>query len=178
MEALVAGAGFVARSFSGDAKQVRELMKAALSFNGTAVLDIISPCVAFNNQDTSTKSYGYGREHGAPLHDFGWVPPAEEIVISGHEPGTMQVVDMPDGSHIKLRKLEDSYDPTDKVKALERLYHAEANLEFITGLIYYNPDREPLDEERNLVETPLAHLTDEEIRPSKEVLAELMEGLK
>jgi len=177
MEALVAGAGFVARSFSGDAKQVRELLKAALSFNGTAVLDIISPCVAFNNLDTSTKSYGYGREHGAPLHDFGWVPPAEEIVIKGHEPGTMQVVDMPDGSHIQLRKLEDSYDPTDKVRALTRLYQAEEKREFITGLIYYNSKRKALDEERNLVDTPLAHLTDEQVRPSRESLEELMAGM-
>ncbi|KAA3656093.1 MAG: 2-oxoacid:ferredoxin oxidoreductase subunit beta [Chloroflexi bacterium] len=178
MEALVAGAGFVARSFSGDAKQVRELLKAAMSFNGTAVLDIISPCVAFNNQDTSTKSYGYGREKQAPLHDFGWVAPAEEIVIEGHEPGTVQVVDMPDGSHIQLRKLELDYDPTDKVRALTRLYHAEDKQEFITGLIYFNQEREALDEERNLVDTPLAHLADERIRPSREALEELMVGLQ
>lgn len=177
MEALVAGAGFVARSFSGDAKQVRELLKAALSFNGTAVLDIISPCVAFNNLETSTKSYGYGREHQAPLHDFGWVPPANEIIIRGHQPGTVQVVDMPDGSHIQLRKLESSYDPTDKVRALGRLYQAEDKREFITGLIYYNPERQALDEERNLVETPLAQLSDERIRPSRETLEELMAGL-
>ena len=177
MEALVAGAGFVARSFSGDAKQVRELLKAAMSFNGTAVIDIISPCVAFNNQDTSTKSYGYGRENEAPLHDFGWVPPAQEIIIEGHEPGTMQVVDMPDGSHIQLRKLEVDYDPTDKVRALTRLYQAEAKREFITGLVYYNPRRKALDEDRNVVDTPLAQLTDEQIRPSREALAELMAEL-
>lgn len=177
MEALVAGAGFVARSFSGDAKQVRELLKAALSFNGTAVLDIISPCVAFNNQDTSTKSYGYGRENQAPLHDFGWVPPAEEIVIDEQQPGEMQVVEMPDGSHIQLRRLEKDYDPTDKVRALTRLYRAEDKREFITGLIYINKERQALDEERNLVDTPLAHLADEQIRPSREALEKLMVGL-
>ena len=71
----------MARSFSGDAKQVRELLKAALSHRGTAVLDIISPCVAFNNHDTSTKSYGYGKDHEDQLHEIGWVPPAEEIEI-------------------------------------------------------------------------------------------------
>ena len=177
MEALVAGAGFVARSFSGDAKQVRELLKAALSHKGTAVLDIISPCVAFNNHDTSTKSYGYGKEHEAPLHDFGWVPPAEEIVIEDYDPGEMRVVEMPDGSFIQLRKLETDYDPTNKLGALQQLQWAQENDEFITGLIYYNDSRPTLTEVNNVVDTPLAALTDEQIRPSHETLSELMAEL-
>ncbi len=177
MEAIIAGAGFVARSFSGDARQVRELLKAALSFNGTAVLDIISPCVAFNNQDTSTKSYGYGKEHEAPLHDFGWVPPSEEIVIDDYEPGTMQVVAMPDGSYIQLRKLDEDYDPTDKLGALHRLQWAQQNQEFITGLVYYNPNRPNLAEVSKLVETPLAQLPEATLRPAKEKLDEIMAGL-
>jgi 2-oxoglutarate ferredoxin oxidoreductase subunit beta len=177
MEALIAGAGFVARSFSGDAKQVRELLKAALSFNGTAVLDIISPCVAFNNHDTSTKSYGYGKEHENPLHDFGWVPPSEEIVIDDYEPGEMQVVEMPDGSYIQLRKLEEDYDPTDKLGAMHRLQWAQQNQEFITGLVYYNPSRPNLAEVSDLVETPLAHLPETALRPPQEKLAEIMAGL-
>ncbi len=177
MEAMIAGAGFVARSFSGDAKQVRELLKAALSFNGTAVLDIISPCVAFNNHDTSTKSYGYGKEHENPLHDFGWVPPSEEIVIDDYEPGEMQVVEMPDGSFIQLRKLEEDYDPTDKLGAMHRLQWAQQNQEFITGLVYYNPNRPNLAEVSDLVETPLAHLPEAALRPPQEKLAEIMAGL-
>jgi 2-oxoglutarate ferredoxin oxidoreductase subunit beta len=177
MEALVSGAGFIARSFSGDAKQVRELLKAALSHKGTAVLDIISPCVAFNNHDTSTKSYGYGKEHEAPLHDFGWVPPAEEMVIDDHEPGEMRLVDMPDGSVIQLRKLETDYDPTDKLGAIHRLQWAQENHEFITGLIYYNDSRPTLTEVNNTVNTPLAALTDEQIRPSRETLDQLMASL-
>ncbi len=177
MEALVSGAGFVARSFSGDAKQVRELLKAALSHKGTAVLDIISPCVAFNNHDTSTKSYGYGKEHEAPLHDFGWVPPAEEIVIDNHEPGEMRLVDMPDGSVIQLRKLETDYDPTDKLGAIHRLQWAQENHEFITGLIYYNDSRPTLTEVNNTIDTPLAALTDEQIRPSRATLEQLMTSL-
>lgn len=177
MEALVAGAGFVARSFSGDAKQVRELLKAALSHKGTAVLDIISPCVAFNNHDTSTKSYGYGKEHEAPLHDFGWVPPAEEIVIEAYDPGEMRVVEMPDGSFIQLRKLETDYDPTDKLGALHQLQWAQENQEFITGLIYYNDSRPTLNEVNNLVDTPLAALTAEQIRPSRQALDRLMAEL-
>ena len=177
MEALVAGAGFVARSFSGDAKQVRALLKAAMSHRGTAVLDIISPCVAFNNHDTSTKSYGYGKEHEAPLHDFGWVPPAEEIVIDVYEPGEMRLVDMPDGSVIQLRKLEQDYDPQDKMGALRRLQWAQENQEFITGLIYYDDSRPTLAETNRLVDTPLAQLTDKQIRPSRAALEQLMSDL-
>jgi len=177
MEAIMAGAGFVARSFSGDAKQVRELLKAALSHRGMAVLDIISPCVAFNNIDTSRKSYGYGREHEAPLHDFGWVPPALEIEIDGHVPGTVRDIEMHDGSHVQLRKLEEDYDPTDKMEALRLLQETEHTEEFVTGLIYFNPIRESLAEAADLPDTPLALLPDEMIRPSKESLDELMASL-
>ncbi len=178
MEAVIAGCGFVARSFSGDAKQVRELLKAALSHRGTAVLDIISPCVAFNNHDTSTKSYGYGKDHEAPLHDFGWVPPAEEIAIEAYEPGEMRVVEMHDGSHIQLRKLEEDYDPTDKLGALHRLQWAQEQQEFITGLIYYDPERPSLAEVSRLSDTPLALLDGERIRPSAQALREIMVRLQ
>ncbi len=175
MEAIVAGAGFVARSFSGDAKQVRELMKAALHFKGTAVLDIISPCVAFNNADTSTKSYGYGRDHEMPLHDFGWVPVAEEIELDDQEPGEMRLVEMHDGSYIKLRKLEEAYDPTDKIQALQRLQTAQNGQELITGLIYLNQGRQTLAEVNKLGSVPLSYLTLEQLRPSPEALAQLMD---
>ena len=178
MEAIMAGAGFVARSFSGDAKQVRELLKAALSHRGTAVLDIISPCVAFNNVDTSSKSYGFGREHEAPLHDFGWVPPALEIEIEEHEPGTLRAIIMHDGSHIQLRKLQEDYDPTNRMEALRLLEETEHTEEFVTGLIYFNPVRESLAEAANLPDTPLALLPDEVIRPSKESLADVMASLQ
>lgn len=176
MEAIIAGAGFVARSFSGDAKQVRELLKAALHHRGTAVLDIISPCVAFNNQDTSTKSYGYGREHEAPLHDFGWVPQREEIEISDHRPGEMRLVELHDGSVIQLRKLEADYDPGDKIGALRRLQEAQMRQELVTGLLYFNPSRKNLAEVSRLGETPLSQLDDGRLRPSADALAELMAG--
>jgi 2-oxoglutarate/2-oxoacid ferredoxin oxidoreductase subunit beta len=177
MEAILAGAGFVARSFSGDAKQVRELLKAALSHRGTAVLDIISPCVAFNNADTSTKSYSYGREHEVQLHDFGWVPPAAEIEIDDYEPGSVREIEMPDGSLIYLRKLEADYDPTNRIEALSMLQHAEDNHEFITGLIYFDNERESLAEASDLTETALAHLGDDQIRPSEKTLQEMMAEL-
>ena len=177
LEAIIAGCGFVARSFSGDAKQVRELLKAAFSHRGTAVLDLISPCVAFNNQETSTKSYSYGRSHEAPLHDFGWVPPAEEIKIDDHEPGEMRLVELHDGSYIQLRKLEEDYDPSDKIGAIQRVHMAEQTEELITGLIYYNPDRPNLAEAKNLVDTPLSQLEEKQLRPSPQALSDLMATL-
>ncbi len=133
--------------------------------------------MAFNNHDTSTKSYGYGKEHEEPLHDFGWVPPSEEIVIDEYAPGEMKVVEMPDGSYIQLRKLEEDYDPTDKMGALHRLQWAQQKQEFITGLVYYNPTRPNLAEVSKMVETPLAHLPEAALRPPQEKLAEVMAGL-
>ena len=177
MEAILAGCGFVARSFSGDPAQVRELMKAALSHRGTAVLDIISPCVAFNNDDASTKSYGYGKEHEVPLHAIGFVPKEAEIAIEAYDPGEMRVVVMHDGSTIQLRKLETDYDPTDRLGAMHRLQWAQTQGELITGLVYYDPSRPSLAETSRLVDTPLAALDDERLRPGREVLAGVMSGL-
>jgi len=177
MEAILAGCGFVARSFSGDPAQVRELMKAALSHRGTAVLDIISPCVAFNNDDASTKSYAYGKEHEVPLHAIGFVPKEAEIEIEAYDPGEMRVVKMHDGSTIQLRKLETDYDPTDRLGAMHRLQWAQAQREFITGLVYYDESRPSLAEAGRMVDAPLASLGDEQIRPGPEVLAGLMNGL-
>ena len=174
MEAVIGGAGFVARSFSGDAKQVRELLKAAYSFDGTAILDIISPCVAFNNTDASTKSFSYGKSHNIPLHTIGWVPPAEEIVVDDHVPGEMRVVELHDGSHIQLRKLEKDYDPTDRMGAMHRLQWAQQEKELLTGLVYYNPGRASLAKVSNLTDTPLANLTNEQIRPLPQTLDDVM----
>lgn len=177
MEALVTGAGFVARSFAGDAQQVRELLKAALHYRGTAVLDIISPCVTFNNADDSRKSYGWSKDNEIPLHEVGFVPIEDEITIGDYEPGEMKVVSMHDGSQIQLRKLEEDYNPSSRVTAINRLMEAEAKDEFITGLIYHDPDRENLAEVSNLPETPLAHLGDEVLRPPKEALDKLMQSM-
>ncbi|MDX1662897.1 MAG: 2-oxoacid:ferredoxin oxidoreductase subunit beta [Candidatus Promineifilaceae bacterium] len=175
-EAIVAGCGFVARSFSGDPTQVRELMKAALSHGGTAVLDIISPCVAFNNVDHSTKSYTYGKKHEVPLHDIGYVPKREEIMIDEYGPGEARSVELHDGSHIILRKLESDYDPTDRLGALARLEEALETRELVTGLIYFNDERPSLAEAAGLKDSlpALAHLPDEKLRPSRKKLDEVM----
>jgi len=174
LEAIAAGAGFVARSFAGNAKQVRELLKAALAHRGTAFIDIISPCVAFNNDDSSRKSYGYGRDHERAIQELGWVPPQEEIVIEPTEPGEVRVVTLHDGSRLRLQHLETDYDPTDRVAAVQRLMRADADGEFLTGLLYYNPERRNLAETLGLGATPIANQPPEALRPSREALSDML----
>ncbi len=177
MEAIIAGAGFVARSFSGDAKQVRELLKAALSYKGTAVLDIISPCVTFNNHNDSTKGYEYGKNNEMPLHDLTYVPKYDEIAIEDYDAGETVSVELHDGSHIRLAKLEEDYDPTDRMGALHRLQWAQEKQEFITGLIYYDNQRKSLSDMLQLGDEALATLPNDKIRPSQEALDSVMATL-
>lgn len=163
LEAIASNCGFVARSFAGDPKQVQALLKAALSYRGTAVLDIISPCVTFNNSELSTKSYSWGKEHEEALHDITFVPPAEEITVE-YDEGTATDVTMHDGSTIRLMKLEKDYDPTDRMAAIRLLEEARANQQFITGLIYIDEQRPTLPERERLSDTPLVHLPLEKLR--------------
>jgi 2-oxoglutarate ferredoxin oxidoreductase subunit beta len=176
IEALIADCGFVARSFAGDAKQVRELLKIAMSYKGTAVLDIISPCVTFNNHDESTKSYGYGKEHEERIQEIEFIQVFDEIAVD-YEPGTERIVKMHDGPAIKLKKLARDYDPTSKWRALELLEQARAKQEFITGLLYINEDRQTLPELMDLTVTPLAALPEARLRPQRaafeQILAEM-----
>ena len=176
-EAIVAGATFVARSFSGDPNQVRELMKAALSHGGTAVLDIISPCVAFNNVDFSTKSYAWGKKHEEPLHSLDYIPVREEIYIDEYAPGEVKPVQLHDGSHILLRKLESDYDPSDRIEALSRLERALDEKELVTGLIFFDDSRPSLAEVEGLADEdlPLAQMPEERLRPSPEQLDRVMD---
>jgi 2-oxoglutarate ferredoxin oxidoreductase subunit beta len=176
VEALVAGCGFVARSFAGDAKQVRELLKAAMSYKGLAVIDIISPCVTFNNHEDSTKSYAYGKEHEERLHDITFIARREEISVD-YEPGTVKEVQLYDGPVIQLRKLDEDYDPTDRWGALRTLEEARANREFITGLIYIDERRPTLPELQQLAATPLVNQPAETLRPGREALATVMAEL-
>ncbi len=171
-EAVVANASFVARSFAGDPRQVKELLKAAMSHNGIAILDIISPCVTFNNQDSAHHSYAWGKQHEVALHELSFVPPAEDIVVDYKEGETINV-EMHDGSHIVLRKLENDYDPTDRAGILCMLEEANRQGELITGLIYINPGQKSLFDLYNLVDEPLNRLTEERLRPPKETIDEL-----
>ncbi len=175
MEALVAGAGFVARTFAGDAKQVREVIKAGLSYRGTAVIDIISPCVAFNDEPDARHSYAYGREHQRALQEVGFVAPQEEIVIDDYAPGETQVVEMHDGSRMTLRKLEADFDPSDRIQGMTRLKHAEDAGEILTGIVHYDDDRPSLAEISHLPPEPLSMLPDERLRPSRQQLSDLLE---
>jgi 2-oxoglutarate ferredoxin oxidoreductase subunit beta len=175
--ALELGCGFVARSFSGDQKQLRALLRAAFAHRGTAVLDVISPCVTFADHEGSTKSYAYVKEHDSPLHSIDFVPYYEDITIE-YEPGTSREVTMPDGSHIVLQKLADDYDPTNRQGAKAVLAKAHSEQKLLTGLFYVDPKQLPYEDELTLVDAPLASLPLEAVRPSKSVLDEIMEQLK
>ena len=177
MEALVAECGFVARSFAGDPKQVVALLKAALSHRGTAVLDIISPCVTFNNHDDSTKSYVWGRTNDDRINDFTYVPPQEQILVDYNE-GEMKEVTLHDGSRILLKKLDSKHDPTDRASAIRLLEEAREKQQFITGLLYVNNERPNLAEQLRFDGTPLVATPDEKLRPSRASLDKIMESMK
>src|ERR1700690_3599677 len=148
--AIELGATFVGRSFSGDKKQLLTLLKAALSHRGTVMLDVISPCVTFNDHEGSTKSYAYAKDHDDPLEEVTFVPFFEDIAVD-YDPGSSQEVTMHDGSKLYLKKLEEAYDPTDKINALKRLHETARRGEFATGLIYIEPDRDDFLTQLNLV---------------------------
>jgi 2-oxoglutarate ferredoxin oxidoreductase subunit beta len=168
MEALASNATFVARSFAGDAKQVKELLKAALSHHGMAVLDIISPCVTFNNQENATHSYTWGKDHEAPLHEISFVPALDEIELQGEFPeGTVREVSMHDGSVVLLKKLEKDYDPTNRANAFQMLESAQMNNWLVTGLLYIDESKPSLTEGFNLVDTPLNRLVSSDLRPAR-----------
>jgi 2-oxoglutarate/2-oxoacid ferredoxin oxidoreductase subunit beta len=175
--AIELGATFVARSFSGDKKQLLAILKAALSHRGTAMIDVLSPCVTFNDHDGSTKSYAYVKDHDEPLGEVSFVPFFEDISIE-YEPGTTREVEMHDGSKLYLRKLAEDYDPTDRLQALRVLHETARRGEFATGVLYVEPDRDDFLELLNLVDEPLARLPLERIRPSRAALDEIMEAMR
>ncbi len=179
LEAVVAGATFVARSFSGDAKQVRSLLKAAIAHKGMAVLDIVSPCVTFNNAPESTKSFPFGQEHEIQLQEIeilapGYVPDREEITVGDYAEGEIIEVDLHDGTTIRLKKLEKGHDPRNRMEAIRVLQEAEQERLLTTGLIYYEEPRATLPESLNLTPTPLAQLQGDRLRPSKQALDDVM----
>lgn len=170
MEALAANASFVARSFAGDPKQVKELIKAAISHDGTAIIDIISPCVTFNNQDYSLHSYSWGKGHEAPLHELEFIPPRDEITIDDFERGTLREVTMHDGSVILFKKLERDYDPTNRTEAIRLLEEAIRRNWLITGLLYVDPNTPNIYKMYSMGKEPLNRLPPEKIRPNKDTL--------
>lgn len=176
--AITMGCDFVARSFSGDVKQLNTLLKAAIAHGGTAFLDVVSPCVTFNNHEGSTKSLKYAREHEEPLHDLGFVPHFNPV-HADYEPGTTREVPLADGSRLVLSKLARDYDPTDRTNALALLNESVEKRQFLTGLIYHDADPSPdFGDQLNMVDTPLAHLTEAQARPGPDVMRDIMESLR
>jgi 2-oxoglutarate ferredoxin oxidoreductase subunit beta len=152
--ALVLGATFVARSFSGDKKQLVPILKAAIAHKGSAVIDVISPCVQFNNNPQSTKSYDFVREHNEAVNRLDFIEGRDEITAD-YEPGTVQVVQQHDGSFLKLSKLHADYDSTNRIKAMAYLQERHALGEVVTGLLYVEPDSKDLHDALNTSAAPL-----------------------
>jgi len=175
--AIELGASFVGRSFSGDKKQLHSMLKAAVAHKGTVMLDVISPCVTFNDHDGSTKSYKYMKDHEEPLQDINFVPHFEEIDVE-YDAGTTIEVTMHDGSRLRLRKLEQSYDPTNRIDAIHRLLKAHEKQEVLTGVFYVNPKAPSFLDLLNMTDQPLATLPESVTRPSREVLEQCMEELR
>jgi 2-oxoglutarate/2-oxoacid ferredoxin oxidoreductase subunit beta len=175
--ALRWGATFVARSFSGDKKQLQAILKAAIVHKGLSVIDVISPCVTFNDHQGSTKSYSYMKEHEQVLHGLDFIPSFEDISVDIPE-GSVQDVRLHDGSHLRIRKLGRDYDPTDRMAAANLLEEAERKGEVLTGVLYVNTAKPTFLEMLNVTDQPLALLPESQTRPSRAVLAELMEELR
>src|SRR5215475_265895 len=163
--ALEWGATFVARSFSGDKRQLQAMIKAAIAHNGLSLIDVISPCVTFNDHAASTKSYSYMKEHEQMLHELDFVPHYEDISVEIPEGEVMDVA-MHDGSHLRIRKLDRNYDPTNKLAALAMLGEAEAKGEVLTGVLYVNTAKPTFLELLNMTDHTLATLPEAVVRPS------------
>jgi 2-oxoglutarate/2-oxoacid ferredoxin oxidoreductase subunit beta len=175
--AISLGATFVARSFSGDKRQLHTILKAALAHRGTVMIDVVSPCVTFNDHEGSTKSFKFMKDHEEPLHDLNFVPAFNEIDVE-YDPGATISVTMHDGSLLRMHKLEEDYDPTDKIGAIKRLMESQAADEVLTGVLYLNTQAPNFIEVLNMVDEPLATLPQSVTRPSRQVLEECMEELR
>lgn len=175
--ALQLGAGFVARSFSGDKTQLIPLIKAGISYRGFALIDCISPCVTFNNHDGSKKSFDYVREHNHAMLKTDVIPEKEQITAE-YDEGTSVSVTLHDGANIQLRKLEADYDPHDRVAALAHVQKVQAEGEIPTGLIYLDRDETDLHEILNTASEPLNALDSDRLCPGEAQLAEINQGLR
>jgi 2-oxoglutarate ferredoxin oxidoreductase subunit beta len=175
--AIMLGATYVARSFSGDKRQLLALLEGAIAHNGTCMLDVISPCVTFNDHEGSTKSYSYVKDHDEPLADVSFVPYFHDIAVD-YEQGTTKEITMHDGSRMVLKKIGTDYDPTNKGEALRILTEAHDKNEIVTGLFYVDTKRENFLEMLNVVDEPLATLPESRTRPPRKVLDDIMEELR
>jgi 2-oxoglutarate ferredoxin oxidoreductase subunit beta len=175
--ALQLGATFVARSFSGDKVQLVPLIEAAILHQGAAFIDVISPCVAFNNHPGSTKSFDYVREHNEAVNRLDIMPPRAEITAD-YAPGTMETVAQHDGSILHLRKLAANYDPHDRIAAMTYLQQRQAAGEVVTGLLYVDPEPVDLHAGLNTVAAPMNALGERELCPGAGALAKVNAALR
>lgn len=175
--ALQLGASFVARSFSGDKKQLVPLIQAGLKHKGMAFIDVISPCVAFNNHSGSTKSYEYIREHSGSAVLADYIEGGEEITAD-YAPGTKEDVNMPDGSVLRLSKLDANYDPHDRVGALSYVQRQQEQGEVVTGLLYVDPDASDCHEIMGTAAKPLNELSEAELCPGSDALAAINQSMR
>ncbi len=171
--ALSLGATYIARSFSGDKEQLVPLIKGALMHNGFALVDIISPCVTFNDHEGSTKSYAHTRQFYHHVVDMDFIPPADEIKTAYDEGSVISVV-LHDGSKIVLRKIDQKYDPTSRAAAFKYLREHFNAGEITTGLLYIDESRQEMNDLMGNVDTPLAHLPLDSLRPAKGELRKIL----
>jgi 2-oxoglutarate ferredoxin oxidoreductase subunit beta len=175
--AIQLGATFVGRSFSGDKKQLLSMLKAAIAHKGTVMLDVISPCVTFNDHEGSTKSYKFMQENDEPINEIGFVASFDEIDVD-YGSGQVYEVEMHDGSNLRLRKLREDYDPTDKANAVRTLMESHNNDEILTGVFYIDTQKPTFIDLLNVVDEPLATLPEALTRPPKQALDALMANLQ
>jgi 2-oxoglutarate ferredoxin oxidoreductase subunit beta len=175
--AIQLGATFVGRSFSGDKRQLLSMLKAAIAHKGTVMLDVISPCVTFNDHEGSTKSYKFMQENDEPINEIGFVASFDEIEVD-YNSGEVYEVEMHDGSNLRLRKLHEDYDPTDKANAVRTLMESASNDEILTGVFYIDTQKPTFIDLLNVVDEPLATLPESVTKPPKAALDSLMHSLQ
>jgi len=175
--AIELGCTFVARSFSADMKQLAALLKIALHHKGTAILDVVSPCVTFNNHESSTKSYKYAKDHEMALHDIDFIEHFEPQAPIDMNPGETRTIELHDGSTIRLKKLGEDYDPTDRMAAVTTIEKSRRDQLFLTGLLYLDKSRRQFADQLNMIDEPLATLGQDRTRPPKKALDEIMMSL-
>jgi 2-oxoglutarate ferredoxin oxidoreductase subunit beta len=175
--ALQLGASFVARSFSGDKAQLVPIVKAAFLHKGAAFIDVISPCVAFNNHPGSTKSYDYVREHNDAVNRLDFISGREPITAQ-YEPGSLEEVVLHDGNTVRLRKLHADYNPHDRIAAMSYLQQHAALGEVVTGLLYVDAEPDDLHAHLNTVDAPLNQLAERDLCPGAAALEKFNASLR
>ena len=176
--AINLGCSFVARSFSGSKKQLTAIIKAAMSHKGFALIDVISPCVTFNNNDESLRSYGYVKDNSAELHSVGYIPhfsPLEQVEVPA---GSYRDITLHDGSTMRLETISEDHDISDAVAAQGALHKADAERKHVMGLLYFDGDKPSLDTELDLHDTPIVEMGEDILRPSPEKLDKVISALR